>query len=360
MSAAVVPYESQVDPETSRMCGAACLSMVYRSFGKEIPQAEIWPAIAKLNASGSLASTTHLMALDAVNRGFRAVAVQTRHPLQTLRLCREWGIHAVLNHRLRREAPAGHYSVLVDLDDRSVVLHDPLYGPLRGLSHAELLELWQPYFSNSEILGNVVIGIAAGRPAAPACEFCHTPIPSRIACPRCKQPVGLMPGALLGCVRDGCIARMWNYLCCPSCDCMWTFSLNEPQAGALASDDSSGPPPAPPAASKPEDPWKLDRLFAELDKFSAHVLALPAAANHTELKQQLDFITGSKQKLKLAQAEEFARLKARQDKLNATKQAAKQKEEARRKKKEERNRPLPPLDGHALARALLANLGFND
>lgn len=359
MSAATIPYERQHDPQTSRMCGAACLSMVYRSFGKEVPQAEIWQGISKPDRFGSLASMTHLMALDAVKRGFSAVAIQARHPLQALRLCRQWGIHAILNHRLRREAPAGHYSVLVDLDDKTVILHDPFYGPSRRLSHAELLELWQPHFANSEILGNVVIGIAAKPLAAPECEFCHTETPSHVDCPKCKKRVGLQPGALLGCMRDGCIARMWNYVCCPSCDCMWTFSLHGQQARVLASENGSNLSQAAPAASGTEDPWKLDRLFGEVEKFCGHPLVLAAAAHHAELKQQLDFIAGSKEKLKLAKAEEFARIKARHDKLDALEAAAKQKEEARRIGSEERNKPLPPLDANALARALLANLGFN-
>src|SRR5580704_4148951 len=97
--AAVIPYERQSDPQTSRRCGAACLSMVYRSFGKEIPQDEIWPAVAKQNRFGSLASTTHLMARDALSRGFSALAFQARHPLQALLLCRNAGIRAILNHR---------------------------------------------------------------------------------------------------------------------------------------------------------------------------------------------------------------------------------------------------------------------
>jgi hypothetical protein len=164
---------------------------------------------------------------------------------------------------------------------------------------------------------------------------------------------------------------------------MWTLSLHGPQAAALASDDAPSPSPAQQSASKPEDPWNLDQLFAEVDRFCGHMLALPEAANHTEFKQQLDlrgdwrpnsrsgsaapglrrhwsFITGSKQKLKLAQAEEFARLKARREKLDAATQAAQQREQARRMKIEERNRPLPALDGNALSRALLENLGFND
>jgi hypothetical protein len=74
--------------------------------------------------------------------------------------------------------------------------------------------------------------------------------------------------------------------------------------------------------------------------------------------QQLDFIAGSKQKMKLAQAEDLARQKARREKLDAAGQQAKQKQEERRKKTEEMNRPGQPLDGDALAQALLKNLGF--
>jgi hypothetical protein len=54
-------------------CGAASLSMVYRSFGKDVAQAQIWPAIGKQNRFGSFAATTHLMAQDALRRGFAAV-----------------------------------------------------------------------------------------------------------------------------------------------------------------------------------------------------------------------------------------------------------------------------------------------
>jgi hypothetical protein len=350
--AIVIPYEKQSDSEINRGCGAACLSMVYRSFGKELAQAQIWPLIAKQNRFGSIASTTHLMALHAVNQGFSAVVVQARHPLQVLRLCREGGIRAILNHRIQPDVSAGHFSVLVDLDDSSVVLHDPFFGPARRMSHAELLRLWHPQSLNSEIVGNVVIGIASEPAAMPACEFCHTPIPVKVDCPRCRKAVGLKPAALLGCIRDGCIARMWNYVCCPSCDFVWSFN----EAGTSTAE-------FPGAAAIPEsgipEPPSLDKVFAELDKFCAHISALPAAANHPHLKEQLDFMAASKQKAKLAQAEQLASLKASQDKVDAQKAAAKQKEEARQKKAEERNTPLPPLDGAALAEALLKNLGFN-
>ena len=136
----VIPYERQTDAGSNRDCGAACLSMVYRSLGKKVEQAEIWPAIAKQNHFGSIASTTHLMAKDALNRGFSAVAFQACHPLQALRLCCEAGVRTILNHRLTHDSPQGHYTVLVDVDLRDVVLHDPLYGPSRHVPHDEARE----------------------------------------------------------------------------------------------------------------------------------------------------------------------------------------------------------------------------
>src|ERR1051326_3307301 len=177
---ATIPYEKQADAAAGRMCGAACLSIVYRSFGKDVPQEEIWPAIAKVNRFGSLASTTHLMAKDALASGLAAVAIQARHPIQALLLCHEAGARAVLNHRLDAHSPAGHYSVMVDIDNKYVVLHDPLLGPARRISHAELLDLWQPKFANSEIVGGVLIAIAQEPAEQPPCQFCHTPTPATI------------------------------------------------------------------------------------------------------------------------------------------------------------------------------------
>jgi len=103
-------------------------------------------------------------------------------------------------------------------------------------------------------------------------QLCRTTIPSNVECPKCKKPVGLQPAVLLGCVSGDCVARMWNYICCPSCDYTWTFSFQPPQAGVTASvfpDDRSRPSVSGPlspntqaAPASEEDPWKLNRLLA--------------------------------------------------------------------------------------------------
>ena len=346
-----IPYARQSDADTNRTCGAACLSMVYRSFEKEVPQTEIWQTISKPNRFGILASTTHLMVGDALRRGFDAVAIQARHPLHVLGVCQGAGIRVVLNHRLHSEAGTGHYSVLVDAGQQQVILHDPYFGPSRRLTHAELLELWQPRFPNSEIAGNTLIAIAARQSADALCEICRTPVPVGVVCPQCHNPVALRPAAPFGCINDACVARIWNHVCCPSCDYMWSFDvLPQPAEGASPSGE--------PASKEPADSLNLDGLFAEIDKFCGTLLALPEVSGNPAVMEQINLIAGSKEKLRQAQAEDLAVQKLREEKKAALDQASQQRAEAHRRRMEEINTPSPPLDGNALGQALLKNLGL--
>jgi hypothetical protein len=343
-----IPYEGQSQTENNRMCGAACLSMVYRSLGQEVPQEEIWEKIAKVNRFGSIASTTHLMTKDALERGFDAVAIQARHPLFALRLCRDAGIRVILNHRFHPDvAAAGHYSVLVDLGEREVTLHDPYFGPSRRLSHEKLLRLWEPG-PNSEIVGEMLIAIAPRRPEMPACEICETPVPAAIICPHCRKSVCLRPATSIGCIGEACVVRRWMHVCCPNCDYMWSTA----EAPLTAID---GVPEKP---EDKEDPFQFGKLFAELDKFCAAIAAMPLAAKNPLVMKQLEFMKGSKQKLTEAADKQMALLQGQHDKRIALMQKGKQAGEAKRQKLEEINKPLPPLDGTALGMALLKNMGL--
>lgn len=361
-----IPFERQTDRQATRSCGAACLSMVYRSFGKDLSKEvlpeEIWPAISKVNRFGSLASTTHLMTADALKRGFGAVAFQARHALQVLRLSSEGAargkIRVILNHRLRADSASGHYSVLTHFDEQHVILHDPLLGPSRELTHAQLLELWAPGFANSEIVGNVLIAITA-EPTAPfLCELCREPIPASVVCPKCRTGVSLHPSALLGCYRNRCIARMWHYVCCPNCDHLWDARLHElAQAGGATSEI---PNPAVAPAKPPGDSAEPEfaKMSAALDKFADFAMSIPGAAGHAALKSHIDMIRGARQQLAQAMAEEAVHVKARDERIEAQTQATKQREEARRKQMEELEKGPSPLDGDALGRALRKNLGL--
>ena len=86
------------------------------------------------------------------------------------------------------------------------------------------------------------------------------------------------------------------------------------------------------------EPLNFDKVFAALDNFCSHILSIPGAANHKDLKTQVDFLQGMKDKIKLAQVEELNHFKARQGQLTELAQGAQQKEEAHRKQLEELNR----------------------
>jgi hypothetical protein len=310
----IIPYEQQRDPANARLCGAACLSMVYRSFEKDSSQAEIWPAISKKNRFGSMAASTHLMTQDALNRGFQAVAVQTSAPMQTLRNCRESGIRAILNHLMEPNKPAGHYSVLVDVDDKYVYLHDPFFGPARRMWHAELLDLWRPQEWESEISGFVLIAINLPGPEA-------TP---KTECPACRSAVCVPPAALSACANI-----------CPACDHAWAFD------GTIE-----------PSAKR----FDLSKVFGELDKFSSFLLSVPGVAEHPDVRVQLDALVRQKEKIQTAvKAFEQSR-KIREQQMAAMEKSAKEAQEAHNKKLAELKAPMKQLDGHALGLALLKSL----
>ncbi len=343
-----IPYESQSQTENNRMCGAACLSMVYRSLGKDVPQNEIWEKIAKVNRFGSLASTTHLMVADALSRGFDAVAIRARHPLFALRQCRDAGIRVILNHRFHPDVPAaGHYSVLVDIGEREVTLHDPYFGPSRRLAHEKLLRLWEPGPS-SEIVGETLIAIAPRRPETAACEICRTPVPAAIICPRCRKPVSLRPATSIGCIGQACVVRRWMNVCCPACDYMWNFAEAPPAVAKSATEKPE----------KAKDPFQLEKLFAKLDQFCAAIVALPVAAKNPIVMKQIELMKASKQKLTEAADKQTATVQEHLDKRTALIQKGKLAKEAKRRKLEEMNKPLPSLDGNALGMALLKNMGL--
>ena len=73
---AAITYERQQDADGNRMCGAAALCMVYRFFGVECTQAEVWKAVA----GGTRSARTRLICVDSLQRGFDALIVRREFP----------------------------------------------------------------------------------------------------------------------------------------------------------------------------------------------------------------------------------------------------------------------------------------
>jgi hypothetical protein len=99
--------------------------------------------------------------------------------------------------------------------------------------------------------------------------------------------------------------------------------------------------------------------FAELDKFCNHIRELSGATDHPEIRKYLDLIESSKGKIVLANSESRVFASMAESQRKKMQESSQLKKEAHRKKIEILNTPPPPLDGDALGRALLENLGLN-
>jgi hypothetical protein len=148
---------------------------------------------------------------------------------------------------------------------------------------------------------------------------------------------------------------MWEYLCCPFCDYTWNFGLEAGQTRV----SSPGPADIKRSPGEAQDSW-MKPLFAELDKFCNHIRELGGATDHPEIRNYLDMIESSKGKIVLANSESRVFASMAQTQQKKMQEASQLKKEELRKKMEILNTPLPPLDGDALGRALLENLGLND
>src|SRR5439155_26107526 len=107
-------------------------------------QSAVWQAVARPGPGGVPRTSTWRLCADALRRGLAALTLQARDPWEVLRRGPPRAVRLLLNHRPHADSPAGHYSVLVRVDEAGVVVHDPQVGPARRLTRGGLLELWRP------------------------------------------------------------------------------------------------------------------------------------------------------------------------------------------------------------------------
>ena len=218
MSLQRIPFQKQPKPRGHRMCGAAALAMVYRSLDLTCSQQEAWGEVARRDRHGRLAARTHLLARDAIQRGLAAVVVQAGDPWATLGRAVAGEVRVILNHRLKAESSSGHFTILVDIDDQHLTLHDPRFGPLRRIERSEFLGLWLPGSDPSEIVGRVLVAIETRSELRWDCTECGSELPPTANCPNCGATIRLRPVAVLGCIRADCGNRLWRRVFCPECD----------------------------------------------------------------------------------------------------------------------------------------------
>jgi hypothetical protein len=130
---------------------------------------------------------------------------------------------------------------------------------------------------------------------------------------------------------------------------MWNFTATATPAAPQVAEEKP---------EKEADPFQLGKVFAAIDKFCASMVALPLLADNPDLMKVLDAMKASKGKLKEVAEQQLAMYKAQKEKLEGLLEKSKQAQEAHKKQMEALTTPSPPLDGNALAQALLKNMGL--
>jgi len=352
-----IPYERQTDPASNRMCGAAALCMVYRSFGMSCSQAEVATRLTRPGPSANMGVRTYLLAQDALARGYGAIVMRARDPLATLKGCHNRLLRVILNHRPRPESPNGHFTVLVDFDGEHVVVHDPLAGPNTRILQSDLLKLWQPLGGTSEITGNVLVVLAKEQQSAAPCRQCGSRSPETIACPGCHQSVALRPASVLGCMSGSCPERAWETLFCPFCDSALIDArgkdFSSPQ-GAKSSETGSA------AAARPEeiddDPLKILEANEAINKFLALALSVNNGRPVPGAEGYLATIRECQAELLSLQKKQAAELRAKAAQPPPAPPPPKPAPPP--KPVTAQSPPRPPVDWNELARKLVEEMGY--
>lgn len=209
-----IPYAEKDRSAPKATYGAACLSMVYRSYGKKIPERDIIDDIAVAGHKGRVFSSLSKECLNAEKNGLYAVSIKARHPEDLLELFQNnWDDthpRIMFIQRPQGGAGSGHPTVLVDAAYGEITVNDPSDKPLIHIDRGLFLSLWAKDY--------VMTAFSDRRSGISACRLCGRDIPDHIICPRCRKQVGLQPKEVIGCVYDDCPRRLWDDILCPYCN----------------------------------------------------------------------------------------------------------------------------------------------
>jgi Peptidase C39 family len=222
--ALVIPYEAQLDGPTNRMCGAAALVMVFKSFGLTADQTQIWQQVRTQAADGTWYAMSDSIGAFALNNGLRAVIARINQPIPVLATSWDNQVRVIINRRLAQDSFLGHFTVVAGITTGAVIEHDPQNGPNLPMPDATLLQLWTANgpCPPCEITGNIMIAFDQPGPTPPA-EVCaaHHGQPSALTCESttCQGkavPFGIVPA--VGCAYQECAQRTWEVVICPWCN----------------------------------------------------------------------------------------------------------------------------------------------
>ncbi len=224
-----IPYERQHDSHNNRTCGAAALTMVYRSLGLSCAQNELWDQIKSVDSFGGFYSKAHKLCLNSLEKGFDSVCFSAKDPIKAIKFCSKYSINCILGHRQFIGSKFAHFTVLVYVKDEAVFIHDPELGSKKGRNRevlfGELLDLFKSDISQGDYIAeNLIIVITNKKANINKCNSCDENFPKIINCPNCNKLIPLSPSLIFGCFNPSCLENNIKNLYCPFCDAGLQFS----------------------------------------------------------------------------------------------------------------------------------------
>ncbi len=117
-----LPFVKQSKPSS---CGAACLAMIYQSFGFQISEPEVFNSVIGTDARSGQNCRTYLMCQDAISRGFHATAFFSNDIRSTIKSCRAHDIELILLFHSAPQSLCAHFCVVNNVLPGGVYLKDP-------------------------------------------------------------------------------------------------------------------------------------------------------------------------------------------------------------------------------------------
>jgi len=214
-----IPYERQHYKTGNRMCGAAVIFMVLKSFRENCSQEKIWNEIKVSDGKGEYYAEVNKVCQFFLDRNFNSLHLSAKDPIELLKFCQKHSVPVILGHRLNIDSKIGHFTVFIKIVGNLVSVNDPdkdsKPGKGRKIKFSELLELMD---GKGEVARNSCTIVTKKPLNIGHCGVCDSEIPLFKVCRHCNSELSLEPSLFIGCLDFNCSQALVNVIFCPHCN----------------------------------------------------------------------------------------------------------------------------------------------
>lgn len=151
-----IPFIKQ--PNNSQKCGLACASMILKYYtGKKIDQESAFNEIKEKSELDRFYCKTHRISQYLTNAGLSCTIVRYYDLKKFIIHCNENNIAPIINHRSFGDNIGGHFSVVKNIINDSLVINDPENKDLKIVPLSKVQKHIKKLSQQDEIGGNIAI-----------------------------------------------------------------------------------------------------------------------------------------------------------------------------------------------------------